>query len=332
MDMKKLFVLLFVFLAFSAAASLAAPVVNSVTHSSFPQTWIGTLTVNGEGFVSGATAYVGDGITDATTGSTNMTATFVSSNTLEVYIRTSSGAYTIAHDIEVHNPDSTIGTLESAFTVTTAPTDGPAISDVYFDGVAYTSGLEITARPRISAKITDASGLNLATIDPKILIDYAVTYDNLASSISVESANTCYLYYYPAADLPTAGLKSIIINVKDMAGNPGEAECSVNVQLAATSAEVTMTAPIVADQVVCAPTPANPVNFQYKLDGPASVKFRIFGSSPVLTRTVDGQSGVNHFSWDGSSDLGGGARNGYYKVQAEVNGRKVGDGFVVILR
>ncbi|MFC1568528.1 IPT/TIG domain-containing protein [Candidatus Margulisiibacteriota bacterium] len=332
MVMRKILALLLMFLTISAAAALAAPTVTGVLPSTFPRTWIGTLTITGTGFTNGATAYVGDGISAALTGSSDMPTTFVSSTTLEVYIRASSGAIPGNHNLEVHNPDSTIGTLEAAFSVTVAPTDGPVVSDIYFDGVAYTSGQEITARPRISAKITDASGLSLATVDPKILVDNVVTYDNLASSISVESATVYHLYYYPSADMTAVGLKNIYINVKDTFGNPGEAQCLVDVQLAASTAEVRMTAPIVADQTVCAPTPANPVNFQYKLDGPARVRFRIFGSTPVLTRDVDGDSGVNHFSWDGSSDMGGGARNGYYKVQAVIGNRVVGDGFVVVLR
>jgi hypothetical protein len=330
--MKKL-VLLFVFLAMAAAAALAAPTVTGVSPASFPRTWIGTLTISGSGFQSGATVYVGDGVSNALTGSSSMSTTFVSSSELDVYIRCHSGAVLALHDVEVHNPDGGVGTLESAFTVTAAPADGPTVSDVYFDGVAYTSGMEISPRPMISATITDASGLTQATSDLKILLDNVVTYDNLSDEVDVAASNTSATFYYRLpSDLPGFGIREIYINVKDTSGNPGEAQCVVNIQTTAATGQATVVERVLPSQTVCAPTPDEPVDLQYKLDGPAEVTIRIIGSTPVLTRKVQGQTGYNKFSWDGTDDREGSARNGLYVIGIEANGKVIGKGKIVVYR
>ena len=97
-----------------------APTVGSVSPSALVKGAVNrNITVTGTGFVNGATASFGTGIT------TNSTA-FVDSSHLTVNITVTTGAVTGTHDVTVTNPDAGNGTGTALFTVS----DGPVVTSV----------------------------------------------------------------------------------------------------------------------------------------------------------------------------------------------------------
>ncbi len=93
----------------------AAPAVTSVSPSSRPQGAAGQpVTIKGSGFVNGATASFGAGITVNST-------TFKSSTELTASITIEAEASTGARPVTVTNPDFGVGSLANAFTVNAAP-------------------------------------------------------------------------------------------------------------------------------------------------------------------------------------------------------------------
>jgi hypothetical protein len=93
----------------------AGPTVTSINPTSRVQgATFQTVTIKGTGFVSGASASFGPGVTVNST-------TFKSSVELSVKISVESGASTGARTVTVTNPDTGTGSLASAFTVNAAP-------------------------------------------------------------------------------------------------------------------------------------------------------------------------------------------------------------------
>jgi hypothetical protein len=89
----------------------AAPTVGSVSPSSDTRGSTYTVTVNGTGYVSGATvAFSGFGITINST-------TFVSSSQIQLNITIASSATRSARNVTVTNPDGGVGTGTGVFTV-----------------------------------------------------------------------------------------------------------------------------------------------------------------------------------------------------------------------
>jgi hypothetical protein len=96
----------------------AAPTVASTSPSSRGQGATSqSIIIKGSGFVSGATASFGTGITVNST-------TFVSATELSANIMVESGAATGARTVTVTNPDAGVGSLASAFTVNAGPAVG----------------------------------------------------------------------------------------------------------------------------------------------------------------------------------------------------------------
>jgi hypothetical protein len=93
----------------------AAPTVTSTTPSSRPQGASSqTLTIKGSGFVNGASASFGSGVTVSST-------TFKSSTELSAKVSVEAGASTGARSVTVTNPDAGLGSLANGFTVNAAP-------------------------------------------------------------------------------------------------------------------------------------------------------------------------------------------------------------------
>jgi hypothetical protein len=93
----------------------AAPSVTSTSPSSRPQgAAFQTIAIKGSGFVNGASASFGSGISVSST-------TFKSSTELSARISIESAASTGPRTVTVTNPDSGVGALANAFTVNAAP-------------------------------------------------------------------------------------------------------------------------------------------------------------------------------------------------------------------
>jgi len=343
--MKRSLLLSLAVLIVCASAALAAdPVITSVSPSTLTRTWIGDLTITGSDFQSGAQVYICGGITGATNGSCTFPTTFVSSTEIKAYTRVSSGAILGPARVIVTNPDSGVGTLESAVTVTAAGLE-PSIHTLYFDGVTYESGMKVSRRPSVTGKITDSTGLSSSTVDLKILIDNIVTYDNLSAHVSIDATDNTKadFGYTPSVEFVGTGLRYLFINVKDSAGNPGEAVCLLDVQEPLPTPQIRLEEPALPTKTVHNPTAADPIGIQYKLSDDTGVEVVILGSAPVARARVTGLAGYNKVWWDGGTQIvaaqtqaaaasvfqangshGHRARDGLFLGLLIVNGRVVG--------
>lgn len=305
-----------------ASAALAAdPAITGVSPATIYRTWIGTITVSGSNFQSGATLFVGDGITHATDGTQTISTTFVSSSEIKAYIRVSHGSIPGAHTLQVNNPDGGAGTKEAAFTVVSAPAE-PSIASVTFDTVAYTAShtsanpLVLSSnRPQIRGTIADASGLSLATIDFKVLVDNAVQYDNPTNANIVidPGGATATFTFTPPVGTPLkpngySGSLKVYINVKDVGGDPGEFQCEylyISPEAAAETGAVNSAVPVTT---IGDFTAANPAAVQVDCKDETVLGVAVVGSNYVTaqgTFTVPG--GRSYIAWDGDRNLASGA-------------------------
>jgi hypothetical protein len=305
-----------------ASAALAAdPAITSITPSTLYRTWIGTIEVNGSEFQNGATLFFGDGLTDAVSGSQTISTTFVSSTEISGYIRVSHGAILGAVALEVHNPDGGVGTQAAVATVVTAPAQ-PSVTSVTFDTVPYTAShtssnpLVLSSnRPQIRGTIADASGLSLATIDFKVLVDNVVQYDNPTNAnIEIDPGGaTATFTFTPPVGTPLkpngySGSLKVYINVKDVGGDPGEFQCEylyISPEAAAETGAVNSAVPVTT---IGDFTAANPAAVQVDCKDETVLGVAVVGSNYVTaqgTFTVPG--GRSYIAWDGDRNLASGA-------------------------
>ncbi len=113
-------------------ASTSQPSIESVTPSSLPQGSTGSITIEGNDFQSGAVAmFVSNSIHDASSGSTSINTSFVSSTQLTMNISVSADANIGSRTIVVTNPDSGVGMGVGKFSVTSSSTlENPTITSV----------------------------------------------------------------------------------------------------------------------------------------------------------------------------------------------------------
>jgi hypothetical protein len=316
-NFKKIFFFLLLIIMLGGAVAALPPSIISLSPTSEPQGWTGHLTITGSNFASGATVTDGAGLTDAATGLHIIQTTFISSTTLDAYVRVAAGAATGlaarkvisfagSHLLTVTNPDGATGTID-AFTVTAGRTD-PAFDSIFIDGAPYTAGMSISRQPRISGNITAAQGLTQAGsgTDFKILVDNVVKYDNLTGNVSLDAADPAKAAFRYTL-LPYAafgGALDIHLNIKDKNGNTGEFICSVNVQVPVQSSEVTIVSPPTPDPASSKnhqPTPANPISMQFQVTDATPVTVRVMGHTPIATQTALVTPGYNTLIWDGTT-------------------------------
>ncbi|MBN3032714.1 MAG: hypothetical protein JW873_01320 [Candidatus Saganbacteria bacterium] len=327
-NLKKIFFSLFLLLLLCGVSLAATPVITSVSPTAEPQTWVGTIEINGSNFEDGAVLTDGAGLTDATTGLHAIPTTFISSSKLRAYIRIASGA-TLGlslpksqraaaqrvrvlgnHDLTVTNPDGSSSTEADCFTVLAAPSE-PVVSSVYFDGTPYTAGMLISRQPKVSGHLHSSQGFSQAGsgVDFKILVDNVVRYDNLTAYVTIDPANSQEADFRYTM-LPFTGFQDssvISFNVKDVSGQSNELDCDVIVQAPVPSPEVTLVAPPLPDPSSSTnhdPTPANPISMQFQVTDTTPVTVRVMGHTPIAVVSGVVTPGYNTLIWDGT--VGGG--------------------------
>jgi hypothetical protein len=148
----------------NAFTYVGGPGLSSVSPTSGPTSGGTTITINGSGFVSGATVRV-NGV--AATGVTFVSATQLRANT------PAAGAGTFA--VQVTNPDTQVGTLASAFTyvappavTSVSPTSGPTTggTTITVTGSAFVSGATVRVNGVAATGVTFLSATQVRAVTP----------------------------------------------------------------------------------------------------------------------------------------------------------------------
>jgi hypothetical protein len=317
-----------------AVTAWAAPTVTTLTPGAVYEGKITVATIEGTGFVAGATVtFEAGGILEL------RSAEVKSATKLELYIDIQPGILIgVARDLFVTNPDGTTARLAGALTVNTNP-GTVRIGAVKFSTptgfVDYTSGLRIDPGTLyLSALITADAGISIANGNAKLLLDHGIWADNLSSQLSPE-AGGLLAYFYHHGTITTTGDIVLTLYAEDDAGVPGRTDCQVTV--AAPQPPDKPTAGTVIPSPNKNPTAANPMTLQFKIDSPITrqLKVRLFGVSPSPVKTLvvtPTQPGYVEVSFDGSDDAGGMARSGVYMVTVDDGSTILAKGKVVIFR
>jgi hypothetical protein len=150
----------------SAFTYVPPPAVTSVSPTSGPIAGGTTITVNGTGFVSGATVRVNN---VAATG-----VTFLSSTQLRAVTPAGTAG---ARAVQVTNPDGQLGSLASAFTYTSTPSptlttispaSGPVAGGtaVTLTGTSFAAGTTVTIGGTAATSVVVASATSITAVTP----------------------------------------------------------------------------------------------------------------------------------------------------------------------
>ncbi|OGB89917.1 hypothetical protein A2625_04155 [candidate division WOR-1 bacterium RIFCSPHIGHO2_01_FULL_53_15] len=332
-------------------SSLAAPTVTSLTPAAAVEGRIMLATIEGTGFVSGATVtFEAGGIEDARTAAETISTEVKSATKLEVYLNVTAGSFTgAARDLTVTNNDgSGSGVLLGALNVT-SNSGATVINRPKFSAPGgltdYTSGLAIDPTTLyFSAVVSADAGLSTGQINAKVLLDHQLFADNLGSRFSPEAgAKTGTFYYHADYAAGTTGDHIVSLYAEDDSGTPDIYDCLVSI--AAPTAEAKVTYSPVLPSANKDPTAADPVVLQFKIDGPVTrpLTLRIHGSSMVFSRVISPakilsalaattEAGYVDEPWDGRTNIGRPARSGIYIVTVDDGEQIRAKGKLVIFR
>jgi len=228
--------------AYIAAAAgkvykLSSPIINTVTPTAEMQGWVGYVTVEGTGFMSGVAMAIG--------GTQILSVTSMESSTrLRSVVLIGSQASTEARDVAVENIDKTYGSKTKAFTVTPNP-NLVKISNIWFlnQGVSQWNKYQIpfqsiSPTPAISFEVETSSLTAIVskeTLNTKILFFQDGFYKNIifvpSSLISFESSSgqKKATISFTMPQVLAAGPGSLEIYAEDSDGDVGRLPISVEV-------------------------------------------------------------------------------------------------------
>ena len=183
----------------------AAPTVTSTSPSSRGQGASANITVNGSGFVNGASATVGG------TGVTVNSTTYVSPTKLTLAISTTNAAPIGARSVTVTNPDMGVGSCAACFTINKGPTvtDWNVLSGGYYfqllidsilrqqyttnvevDGSNFQSGAVVTySAPANEIRVNSTTFVSSSKIKMNITVDVSLYEQALPQDRAVTVTN-----------------------------------------------------------------------------------------------------------------------------------------------
>jgi len=228
---------------------------------------------------------------------------------------------------DVESRDLAGNTARSASRTVIINKHGPDIS-VTVDGNPLLSGAAMRSAPRISSTISDAVGVDTASI--KFTID-----GNVVSGLTINasSVSQCGFEYSPISQLK-GGTHTLKIEATDTKGVSSVKEI-VGLQVAASAA--------IVGKPMNYPNPFRPqlgetTKINYTLTDDAAIEIIIFDLAGRQVKklffspgTDGGQRGLNEPPWDGSSTLSGDkAANGVYPYYIRSQGSVLGTGEIAI--
>ena len=228
------------------AAVALTPRVDSCTPSSALQGAIIKVQVNGASFESGATVTINGGsIFDANTGTaalTSIEATFISANTLEVYLDVDPLANATLRSVTVNNPGGESATGTGVFTVNTN-TGGPSFGITIFqtpDGPASYEGnaLQVDAGSLgFTANVSSVTvGLSTGTLKQKVLTSpviagrskiYSETGDGRMAVTVAADGLSAVLTFLGTFDASVVCNHTLTLYVEDKNGTPSRQDYAV---------------------------------------------------------------------------------------------------------
>lgn len=197
---------------------------------------------------------------------------------------------------------------------------GPEIKDFKVDGREVRAGDYIASAGRITANVTDPSGVNLTTSN--------VGFDTTKTAFSGLSGDSSYNAasgdLINKLNITTDGDHTLSLYAVDTAGNISSYEVAVKVD----------TGDVKASNVYAHPNPYNPNNgnlrLAYMLSKDATISIYIFNAinQPIWKRdystgTEGGHAGYNEVLWNGISDFGEVAGNDIYFARLVADGKRV---------
>lgn len=226
-------------LAFAAGAGgkifkLESPDITGSTPASKQQGWIGTVEVNGAGFMNGASViFTQPGTTDADATIIPLSTTVVSDSKLISSILVSPEAAAGARDLMVVNPDLTVSKEVNGFTVQTR--GAATVESIWIDGTKVSQALlaiNPTAEielpnalplPHVSFEVHSTSGVTTTALNPRIIAFFSGGYHDsavAAADLSVIDAQRIKVEQtYHAAPLPNGEIVVFYLYGEDTAGN-----------------------------------------------------------------------------------------------------------------
>lgn len=215
-----------------------------------------------------------------------------------------------------------------SFTTISDDTSGPDIR-ARFDGTAYTDGAMISSLPRITANITDASGVDPSSIH--IIIEglgtFAPdTFEAPTMAFDVESKLS-----------PRAYL--ITIEASDISEPPNRSSLTCRVKVTGGGAKIVGSP--ASYPAVFKPLSKNPsestLKITYNLSSPADIDIMLYdiGGNLAMRRkfgagSAGGRAGYNTIDWSGVSDVGKYVGNGIYILKITSGGKILGTAKIVV--
>jgi len=197
---------------------------------------------------------------------------------------------------------------------------GPVIKDFKVDGREVRAGDYVASAGRITANVTDASGVNLTTSN----VGFDTTKTAFSGLSGDSSYNTTTGDLINKLNITSDGDHTLNIYAVDTTGNISSYEVAVKVD----------TGDVKASNVYAYPNPYNPsagdMRLAYMLSKDATITIYIFNAlnQPIWKRdyttgTEGGHAGYNEVLWNGVTDFGEVAGNDIYFARLVADGRRV---------